>query len=138
MFEKAGEFPTPKYLDFELSEEAEQFFKSGPGFLQHYLPFWMAIFLKRMAIMLLPLLGLLYPFFKFLPLIYRWRMRSRIYRWYQKLDDIDPDLQKKDFASHMDEYLAKLDKLEEKVSKISVPLAYAEDLYQFRLHKRIY
>jgi len=34
----------------------------------------------------------------------------------------------------MDEYSAKLDKLEEKVSKISVPLAYAEDLYQFRLH----
>ena len=134
VFERAGEFPAPKYLDFELSEEAEQYYKSGPGFLQHYLPFWMAIFLKRMAIMLLPLLGLLYPFFKFLPLIYRWRMRSRIYRWYQKFEDIESDLQNKDLASHIDEYSAKLDRLEEKVSKISVPLAYAEDLYQLRLH----
>jgi len=61
-------------------------------------------------------------------------MRSRIYRWYHKFEDIDSDLQKKDLASHIDKYSAKLDRLEEKVSKISVPLAYAEDLYQLRLH----
>ena len=34
----------------------------------------------------------------------------------------------------MEQYLAELDSLEEKVSDINVPLAYTEELYQLRLH----
>jgi len=37
-FEREGEFPTPKYLDFKLSPEAARFYKNGPPFLQRYLP----------------------------------------------------------------------------------------------------
>ncbi|MGW8324484.1 MAG: TAXI family TRAP transporter solute-binding subunit, partial [Desulfobacterales bacterium] len=66
-FERRGQFPSPKYLDFELSPEADQFYKSGPPLLQRYLPFWVANFLHRMKIMLLPLVALLYPLFKLMP-----------------------------------------------------------------------
>jgi TRAP transporter TAXI family solute receptor len=133
-FEKEGEFPAPKYLDFALSEEAERYYKSGPSFLQRYLPFWVANFLARTSVMLLPLLALLFPFFKLMPPIYRWRMRSRIYRWYSELEAVDPDLQKDQIAERLDEYLAELDRLEEQVSKVSIPLSYSEELYGLRLH----
>lgn len=79
-FEREGEFPSPKYLDFKLNEEAERFFESGPPFLQRYLPFWVAVLVARMTVMVLPLVALLFPVFRFMPVIYRWRMRSRIYR----------------------------------------------------------
>jgi len=133
-FERRGEFPAPKYLDFELSPEAKRFYKSGPPFLQRYLPFWVANFLNRMKIMLLPLVALLYPLFKLMPPIYRWRMRARIYRWYSELEAVDPEMRKEDLTANLDEYLSVLDNLEGKVSNISVPLAYSEELYSLRLH----
>lgn len=133
-FEKEGQFPSPKYVDFDLSKEAARFYKSGPPFLQRYLPFWVATFLTRMMVMLVPLLALLYPLFKLMPLIYKWRMRSRIYRWYSELKEVDPEIQKDFVAERLEEYLAKLNEVEKQVSNISVPPAYAEGLYDLRLH----
>ena len=133
-FERRGEFPAPKYLDFELSQEAKRFYQSGPLFLQRYLPFWVANFLNRMKIMLLPLVALLYPLFKLMPPIYRWRMRSRIYRWYSELETVESEINREDLTANLDEYLLILDNLEDKVSNISVPSAYSEELYSLRLH----
>ena len=133
-FEKKGQFPSPKYVDFDLSKEAVRFYKSGPPFLQRYLPFWVANFLTRMVVMLVPLFALLYPLFKIMPLIYKWRMRSRIYRWYSELKAVDPEIQKDFVAERLEEYLAKLNEIEKQVSNISIPPAYTEGLYDLRLH----
>ena len=133
-FEREGEFPSPKYSDFELSEEAERFYQTGPTFLQRYLPFWVATFLTRMKIMLLPLIVLLFPLFKIMPLAYRWKMRSKIYRWYAKLETVDPKIHRQNLTKHLDDYLLELDLIEEQVSNISVPLAYSDELYALRLH----
>jgi len=84
--------------------------------------------------MLLPLVALLFPLFKLMPPIYRWRMRSRIYRWYSELETVDPEMRKKDLTENIEEYLTLLDKLEEKVSNVSVPLSYSRELYSLRLH----
>ena len=136
LFEEPDEFPSPRFINFPLSEEARRFYKSGPPFLQRCLPFWVAIFLTRMKIMLLPLLGLLYPLFKLMPPFYRWKVRSRIYRWYSELEafDIDIEMQTDFRPERLNEYLAELDRLEAKVSRISIPLAYTEELYDLRLH----
>jgi TRAP transporter TAXI family solute receptor len=133
-FEREGEFPTPKYLDFKLSAEAERFYKYGPPFLQRYLPFWIAILVSRMTILLLPLIAVVLPLFKLMPLIYRWRMRSKIYRWYSKLRAFDPERHKAEGSERLQEYLVKLEGIEEKVSNISVPLSYSEELYHLRMH----
>ena len=134
LFEKTGEFPAPKYLDFELSKEARRFYKSGPPFLQRYLPFWVATFIDRTKVMLVPLIALLFPLFKLMPLVYRWRFRSKIYRWYRKLSEVDPELHKEDMASHLDEYLARLNRIEAQVCQTSVPLSFSNELYHLRLH----
>jgi TRAP transporter TAXI family solute receptor len=133
-FEKEGQFPTPKYIDYELSDEAARYYKSGSRFLQRYLPFWMANFINRMTVMLLPLVALLFPLFKLMPTIYRWRMRSKIYRWYAKFDDIDAVIFKEKKTTNTAKYISELDELEEKVAHIRVPLAFQEELYDLRLH----
>ncbi|MFK5925592.1 MAG: TAXI family TRAP transporter solute-binding subunit [Desulfuromusa sp.] len=134
LFEPAGEFPTPRFLDFPLSDEAKQYYKHGPPFFQRYLPFWIANFLSRMKIMLLPLLALLFPLFKIMPAIYRWRMRSRIYRWYAELEEIDSAINQEQSAQDVAHHSDRLDALEKKVCNISVPLSFTEELYQLRLH----
>ncbi|MGB5749190.1 MAG: TAXI family TRAP transporter solute-binding subunit [Desulfobacterales bacterium] len=133
-FEREGEFPTPKYLDFKLSQDAERFYKFGPPFLQRYLPFWIAILVSRMTILLLPLVAVVLPLFKLMPLVYRWRMRSKIYRWYSKLRAFDPERHKEEGTERLKEYLVKLEGIEAKVSNISVPLSYSEELYHLRMH----
>ena len=133
-FEREGEFPTPKYRDFKLSAEAERFYKSGPPFLQRYLPFWIAIFVSRVTMLLLPLVAVVLPLFKLMPLIYRWRIRSKIYRWYSKLRAFDPERHKQEGTERLQENLVGLEGIEEKVSNISVPLSYSEELYHLRMH----
>ena len=96
-------------MDFELSAEAARFYQYGPPFLQRYLPFWIAIFVSRITILLLPLVAVVLPLFKLMPMVYRWRMRSKIYRWYSKLRVFDREMHKQEGAEHLRAYLAELD-----------------------------
>jgi TRAP transporter TAXI family solute receptor len=128
-------FPSPDFLDFPLHEEAERFYKYGPPFLQRYLPFWAAIIIDRLKIMLLPLLALFVPLTRILPLTYRWRMRSRIYRWYDELQLLDYDVHQETAGPEkVKASLAALDNIESEVRNISVPLSFASELYNLRQH----
>jgi len=59
---------------------------------------------------------------------------SKIYRWYKKLAEVDPELQKDDLAAHLEEYLTRLNQIEEQVCQKSVPLSFSNELYHLRLH----
>ena len=128
------QFPSAEYLDFPLSEEAEQFYRRGVPFLQRYLPFWMAIQFDRLKLLMLPLLALLLPLIKILPLTYRWRMRSRIYRWYDTLQVLDYEVRQDRSSSAVEGFIARLNEIEEEARQITVPLAYAAELYSLRHH----
>jgi hypothetical protein len=134
VFEDPGEFPALKQLDFKVSKETQRFYRSGPTFLRRYLPFWLATFVDRMKIMLIPLVALLFPFVKVMPSLYRWRVRSRIYRWYRELEELDPVMQKDEILAHLDENIERLNHIEQQVSQISIPLGYREELYALRMH----
>ena len=84
--------------------------------------------------MLVPLIGLLIPLFKLMPLLYSWRFRSRIYRRYKKLAAVDPQLQRDDLAANLEEFLTRLNHIEAKVCQTSVPLSFSNELYHLRLH----
>jgi len=134
VFEEAGEFPSLKKVDFEASKGVRRYYKSGPSFLRRYLPFWLANFLDRMKILLVPLVAVLFPFLNITPQLYRWRMRSKIFRWYQELELLDPELHYEKINAQLPEYIARLDKLEQKVSNVKVPLGFRESVYNLRVH----
>jgi uncharacterized protein len=134
MFEQAGDFPSPKFLEFPISDAAKRFFHSGPPLLQRYLPFWAADLIDRLKIILLPLITLVYPLFKLIPPTYDWRMRSRINRWYKDLQAIEGELQARDPKADVSAELEELNRLEANVGRLSVPLSYANPLYTLRSH----
>lgn len=134
LFEDDGEFPSPSYLDFPLHPEARRYFRSGPPLLQRYLPFWAASLIDRLKVMLLPLVTLLIPLLKVVPPVYRWRVRSKIYRWYRELQVAEREAREERSPSHLADHLAALDRIEHEVGQLSVPLSYAEELYHLRLH----
>lgn len=133
---KFGEFPAPLNAEIPISSEAERYYKSGPPFLQRYLPYWIAVLVDRLWIILLPVLALLVPLTRIIPPVYRWRVRSRIYRWYARLKEVELDLELEDTPGpeKLRELLERLDQIERSVNRIKTPLAYSENLYAFRLH----
>jgi TRAP transporter TAXI family solute receptor len=134
MFNRRGEFPSPKDADFPLSAEARRFYQSGAPLLQRYLPFWAANLVDRLWVMALPVLAVLIPLSRILPALYGWRMRSRIYRWYARLKEIELQLEDKQAPEDLHEMGARLDTIEKAVNRIPTPLAYSANLYSFRQH----
>ena len=134
LFQDLNEFPSQKYLDFPLHKEAQRFFRSGPAFLKKYLPFWAAVFIERIKVLFLPLFTLLIPLMRLFPPGLRWRMRSRIYRWYRNLEEIDFHGHQSASPEEIHACILELEKMDSEVMHVSVPLSYAGELYTLRIH----
>lgn len=128
----AGTFPTPKYIDLPLHEEAERHYRRGPPFLMRYLPFWAATLVDRLWVMLLPLLGLAIPLIKLVPPAYRWQIRRRLLRIYSSLEDIDPTRNDIKDEDDREARLARLVELEHDPSIERLPREYTDDVYKLR------
>ncbi|MBN8475031.1 TAXI family TRAP transporter solute-binding subunit [Sulfuritalea sp.] len=134
VFQVPGEFPRAGHSPFPLSKEAARYYKSGKPFLQRYLPFWAATLVDRMVVMIVPLLAVLIPLFKFAPQIYGWRVRSRIYRRYGELKFLENEINENPAAHSRAEWLEKLDRIEVDASHIRTPLTFSDMLYTLRGH----
>jgi len=133
-FQRAGQFPAPETIDLPLSSDARHFYKSGPPFLQRYLPFWLAVFGERLLIFLIPLVGVVYPLLQFMPSIYDWLMRRRIFKIYKELKSLELQLVKPRAGLDMDELRSRLDRLEERVNNLRIPVTFMPMAYSLRQH----
>lgn len=136
IFQQAREFPAPKDATIEISKDAEHYYKSGPPFLQRYLPFWAATLVDRILVMILPFLALI-PILRAIPAVYAWRVTSRIYRWYGELSLLENEINKNYVPAQHADYLARLDGMEERANSRPVPVAYAHLLYTLREHMHL-
>ena len=133
IFQKAGQFPAAESIDLPLSDEAQRFYKRGLPFLQKYLPFWIATLVERVLVVLLPLAAVLYPVFRFLPQIYDWAMQSKIRRLYDEMRAIESEMESKP-GDDVDAIDAKLEDLNQRANRLSLPTSYASMLYTLRSH----
>lgn len=134
MLHHEGEFPSPKGVDIPLSVDAERYMKNGPSFMNRYLPFWLAVWADRLLVMLIPLVAVLLPVMRLAPAMYAWRIKSRIYRWYGRLKQLEYELDLEGSQLDKGQALARLDEIEHGVSHIRTPLAFSENLYNLRAH----
>lgn len=134
LLDRSGEFPAPLETGFPLSGEARRYYQAGIPLLQRYLPFWAANLVDRLWVMLVPIIAVLVPLGRAVPAIYLWRVRSRIFRWYARLKEIELQLEENPGQEMLEDMLKRLEEAERAVNRIPVPLAYAENLYFFREH----
>jgi len=133
LFEAPQQFPSPDHLEFPLMDEAQRYHRSGPPFLARFLPFWAATLVDRVKVLLLPLLVLV-PLARLVVPAYRWRIRHKIVTKYRDVVDVDQALGQRPGAAECGELLARLDRIEEAVRTLRVPLGYADAHYHLRLH----
>jgi hypothetical protein len=132
IFQKAGQFPAAEAIDLPLSDEAQRFYKSGQPFLQEHLPFWVATLIERLLFVLVPLAAFLYPMFKILPQVYDWILRKIVTRLYEEAKALETELAVQDQGQGADELRAKLDKLDQRTSRLTLPTAFS--LFTLRSH----
>ena len=129
-FRKKGDFPNANNTERPLASEAQRFYTNGPPVLQRYLPFWLANLVDRMWPVLVTIVAALIPLSRMLPPLYTFRVRSRIFRWYRQLREVENAIGKRP----NDELLHELAEIERRVENINVPLSYTDELYSLRTH----
>jgi len=132
LLEEARQFPSANLVDLPMNEDAARYIRNGPSFLYRWLPYGTAVVLDRLKVLLLPLLALLLPLSRIAPPLYQWRVRSRVYRWYAAVRDIDLAISSED--PDVASLRGRLHALESDVASVSVPLAYTAEQYHLRLH----
>ena len=135
LYKKAGEFPKPQEHEFAISKDASRYYASGRGFFYRTFPFWIASLIERLLAIVVPMTIILVPGIKIAPMVFRWRMESRIYRWYGVLQRIEREAGQAPLdAARCDELQRQLDRVEDTVRTLAVPPAFGDLQYDLRQH----
>lgn len=134
LLQHKNEFPAPLEHDFRLSIDAARYYKSGRSFFYRYLPFWLASLTSRIVVVIVPMIVVLIPAMRSIPFLYRWRVRSRIFRWYRALLHLERELFSQGAAADRGQLLQRLDAIEQAVNTMKVPASFADQFYGLRQH----
>lgn len=134
IFAKTGEFPMQTDPELTVSEQARRVYRSGPPFLQRFLPFGIATLFDRLIVLAVPLLGILLPVFKFAPMIYTWQVRQRLLYWYKELKRVERGVDGQTDPVKLASARTRIEEIEDIVNRIPIPLAFTNQLYDLRGH----
>lgn len=135
-FNKAGTFINLDHLDTKINDEAQRYITYGESWLEKIFPFWIASNIDRLKLLIIPLIWLIIPLFKSIVPLYIFTIRSKIFRWYEQIDKMNNNLNRKDIS------LKEIEKSENELSilkydiesKTKVPLSYRGEYYNLILH----
>ncbi|NJD32195.1 MAG: C4-dicarboxylate ABC transporter substrate-binding protein [Gammaproteobacteria bacterium] len=136
IFNGPGAFPAPEMIDIPLSDEAQHMYRSGPSFLRRHLPFWLAELAQRLLLLIVPLLGVIYPVVRFAPDAWRWRQERRLRGMYRELRRIERGLREARDGTRRAEWLARLDDLEARAALTRLSDAFAAPFYELKQNIR--
>lgn len=131
-FNRAHEFPKTDIGEFAIAPEAQRTLRDGIPALQRYLPFSWANLIERMWLALGIIVAILLPLGKIAPPLYAFRVRSRVFRWYGQLREVEERWETA--STPTADLLEELKTMENRVEKVVVPLSYADELYALRNH----
>ena len=127
-FKRAREYPNIENNELPIAKEAERAIKTDAPVLQRYLSFWVANLIERMWLVMGIIIAVLLPLSRIIPPLYAFRVRSRIFKWYGQLRNIEVRIENEDNHALLNE----LNQLESRAEKITVPLSYTDELYALR------
>lgn len=76
------------------------------------------------------LLVLMLPLSRIVPPLYNYRVRSRVFRWYERLRTVEAHMDARE--GKREDLLDELEALERLTNRIAVPLSHADELYGLR------
>jgi TRAP transporter TAXI family solute receptor len=129
---EAGTFPNAHGQEMPIADEAQRYYKSGKPFLKNYLPYWAANFVDRMLILLIPIVGVLIPAIRLAPMLYTYRLKSRIGAWYARLSEMEAEIAGRPDLAKVGACIARLDAVEAEIGAAHLPNWLSEQVYLLR------
>lgn len=136
-FHRAGEYPALRFSDFPTAPEARMVLARGLSGLEAVLPFWWAQVLQRLLVIGLPLALVTALLFRLVPAWVRWRLESRVSRWYGELKFIEHDLASSTLnvgGIELSRINARLRDIEDAIASVKLPPELAQRWYILRQH----
>jgi uncharacterized protein len=148
LFFKAGEFPSPHDPEFKVSSDALVVYRTGelPLLLRILaplnkrlgIPFSLTAFVNahgaQTILLLIPLIAVILPLVRVLPALYMWSVRRRLLYWYRQLTALERSLETPTAAARLSAKQAELERIDAAVSRIRLPIYFAEKVYDLRGH----
>jgi TRAP transporter TAXI family solute receptor len=134
-FTPLGAFPSLNSEEFPVAEESERYFKSGRPFLQRYLPFWLASFIERRLLILLPFMALLLGLLQALPRMVEARIKKRLVVWYREIKALEDEVWKysaRPSAAQVAQWREEIESIDAHASGIRMPQRYFHDVYALK------
>ncbi len=134
IFHRSGEFPNGTDTEYPVAPIASDFYKNGPSFMQRHLPLWLSVHVQRAIAVLVTGIAIGLPLVHFLPLVYNWITRRRLFYWYGQLKALEASFNAGSKDKDLSEKHAEIERIEDAVSHIRFPLAFADQVYNLRSH----
>ncbi len=129
-----GAFPAAEGMGLPVNSIARQLIQEGPSTWHNLLPYWMAAQLNRVLLLTLPILLLLVPMLRILPLIYSYFRGWQVWQYYGDIRLIEAELDKHRTAEQLADMDQELDMLDSKITRLKLPAPYRQAAYHARMH----
>ena len=135
VFHRAGEFPSLRQIDFPIAHQGRNMLAHGLNALERLMPFWWAQLTERLLLIVLPVaLGALW-LMVLIPSGLRWRLKSRVNRWYGELKFIENDLQQTSLPGlDLTRFLLRLNGIEKALTAFRCPNDLMPQCYTLHQH----
>jgi uncharacterized protein len=136
LVDEPGRFPTLEGMDLPAHITAEKFMRSGESFLSRLLPYWGLRLVSQAQLLVLPLMLMLVPFWKTLPMLYSLRINQILKRHYTALREAEGRINGCNDPVELRNSLELLVGLRAELDKLSrkLPAHLQRDVYQWREH----
>jgi TRAP transporter TAXI family solute receptor len=133
LFQHLNEFPNLADPEYSIADEAREFFKNGPSFLNRYLPFWVTNYVKRAVAVLLTAIAV-FPLLSYGPRIYRWFVEYRLLKLYKRLRSIERHLKDNIAIKDVEELKAQVESLDREIVALGVPMRHSDIYFTMKSH----
>ncbi|QFY41530.1 TRAP transporter substrate-binding protein [Candidatus Methylospira mobilis] len=133
-FSKVNEFPVYRDASIPESPVSIRYHKSGLPFLNNYLSFWIAEFIDRLVIMIVPFVAFAYPIISKLPGYRIKRMRTRLGKNYKKLKLLEIEIVNNYNREAHEEYQQCLNDIEQNILETQTPSSLSEFYLLMLMH----
>jgi hypothetical protein len=115
-----------------MADTARDFYRSGPTFLNRYLPFWIVNYMQRAVALLVAATAVLVPIFGFMPRLFTWFREQSLRKLYRRLRDVEEALQREVSVHQAEALLNDLEEIDRAASV--VPMRDSDLFFVFRQH----
>lgn len=134
VFQRAGEFPQGADAAYPVASSAADFYQNDPTFMQRTLPLWLTPLVQGAIALLLTIAAIAIPLLTTAPKIFRWLVRERIVKLYQRLRAIDDEVACDPTAERLAEMQSEVAAIERDCASLPLPVRYADMYFTFTMH----